>query len=540
MIHRVRLYFHALRYLHPWQVIGRIWAKVKAASGPPKPPPPPAKLVAKLSPRTPFVSHDPWNTRESLQSGTFCFLNESSDLGKPIGWGAPQMPLLWQFNLHYFNYLHLLGTTEREELCREWIRLNPPGSAISWHPYPTSLRIVNWCKSGISAPDVLESLYLQAAFLFRNLETYVRGNHLLENARALVFAGLHFGGQGEAPLWLERGLEIFRRETPEQVLPDGGYFERSPMYHALMLEAYLDVLNVLPEQHLDRTMLAGAASGMSDFLVSATHPDGCIALLNDSGEEIAPRTADLVAYSKQVLARAPEAKHSFPQTGYFIYEDELLYMIWDGGRIAPDYLPAHAHADVFTFELSVSGEKLVVDSGTFQYAAGEMRDYVRSTAAHNTVCVDRTDQAECWGSFRVARRYAPAGVKAERLGSRIRYEGTFSGYAELIGDNIKHTRIVSIDPHLRELTIDDHITGKGEHLVESWLHLVPGASVIIDGEYATLRYKDVCAEIGATGGRLRTESSWYCPRFGVRFQNTALVLGGSNTLPLHLQYRIRY
>jgi uncharacterized heparinase superfamily protein len=34
-----------------------------------------------------------------------------------------------------------------------------------------------------------------------------------------------------------------RSELPEQVLADGGNFERSPMYHAIFLEDVLDLIN---------------------------------------------------------------------------------------------------------------------------------------------------------------------------------------------------------------------------------------------------------------------------------------------------------
>ena len=37
------------------------------------------------------------------------------------------MPLLWRFNLHYFDYLHLLASHEQVALCREWAADNPVG-----------------------------------------------------------------------------------------------------------------------------------------------------------------------------------------------------------------------------------------------------------------------------------------------------------------------------------------------------------------------------------------------------------------------------
>ncbi len=100
----------------------------------------------------------------------------------------------------------------------------------------------------------------------------------MENAKALVFAGRYFEGQGEAPRWLQKGLRIYRTETPFQVLKDGGYFERSPMYHALILEGYLDIINILPKEHSDLPLLIETARRMSDFISSVNHPAGNIAL----------------------------------------------------------------------------------------------------------------------------------------------------------------------------------------------------------------------------------------------------------------------
>src|SRR2546429_6431909 len=45
--------------------------------------------------------------------------------------------------------------------------------------------------------------------------------------------------------WRVKGLALVRRELEEQILPDGGHFERSPMYHAIVLEDVLDLLHLV-------------------------------------------------------------------------------------------------------------------------------------------------------------------------------------------------------------------------------------------------------------------------------------------------------
>jgi uncharacterized heparinase superfamily protein len=301
MFRQAALYYHTVRYLNSGQILGRLRASLKKSLGPGRVASTPAHLRGELNARVAFLHHDPWNSREQLANGNFRFLNHEEHLGWPIEWKVPAQPLLWQFNLHYFNYLHLLDKDQQLEICRSWIRANPLGHEPAWHPYPTSVRLVNWCKANLDSDELSRSIYQQGAYLAANMETYHPGNHLLENARALIFAGRYFNDQGAAPLWLEKGLEIFRRETPVQVLPDGGYFERAPMYHALMLEAYLDIINILDSRHSARPDITDAAVRMSDFLLSVTHPSGKLALFNDSTEEIAPSTCRLLEYGRALI-----------------------------------------------------------------------------------------------------------------------------------------------------------------------------------------------------------------------------------------------
>ena len=74
---------------------------------------------------------------------------------------------------------------------------------------------------------------------------------------------------------------------PRQILNDGVYFERSPMYHSIMLRGFLDILNLLPEDHSYYPILRDYVIKMGEFFLSALHHNGEIALFNDSAVEIA-------------------------------------------------------------------------------------------------------------------------------------------------------------------------------------------------------------------------------------------------------------
>ena len=537
MLRKASLYLRTLPHLRSWQIVGRLVAPARARLT--RAPDIPDRLAGHLAHRVEFLRHDPWNRREDILNGRFCFLNRTADLGRPVDWHPSHLPLLWRFNLHYFQYLHLLSPDEQVALCRSWHDANASPGGVAWHPYPTSHRIVNWCKANMATPALHASLYRQCAHLSRNLETYVYGNHLLENARALVFAGRFFGGVGESSDWLRQGLGILRSEADEQILLDGGHYERSPMYHALMLELYLDVLNILDADDTDVSWIEATVQSMTEALASMTHPDGEIALFNDATFEIAPSSSELQGYAARLGATPPVTRRDLPETGYYVHASDDTYLIVDAGPGGPDHLMAHAHADVFSYELSIGGKRFIVDTGVFDYEAGADRQWARSTTAHNTVAVDGLDQFECWGRFRVARRSPPHSISCRRDGSTTMFEGSFSGYGRRIGDDIVHRRTITVDDVDRIIRVRDAVAGRGRHLVETRIHFHPDARrgggdprEIVIGSHG--------CRLEIIRGDLRWENRPYFPRFGERTERTVAVIGGMDDLPVELEYVIRY
>ena len=442
------------------------------------------------------------------------------------------------FNLHYFAYLHLLKTSEQEKIISDWITNNSVGLEPAWHPYPLSLRIVNWIKSGIENKIIKASLYKQCAYLYRNLEFYHPANHYLENARALIFGGIYFKGDSNADKWYKKGVKIYKENLSEMILDDGCFFELSPMYHLLILEGLLDIINISDTKIDGYNFFKEYAEKMLNFLPTITHPNGELVLFNDSTIEITPAPIEITEYAARLeIEGKSEAAIGKKESGLFSFNNKDVFIIIDGGRIGPDHIPAHAHADTFTYELSFKGKKFIVDSGVYEYTAGEMRDYSRSTRAHNTVTIDSISQAEMWGGFRVARRYYPENLKYEENDSSFVFEGKFYGYAKLIGDNLIHKRNIEIEKYSLQITITDEITGSGSHLVESFIHLHPDVEINKDEDYLVLARENVALKLSIVNSQFSIESGWYCPEFGKRIQNRVIRIY-SNQIPLKLSYRI--
>jgi len=363
----------------------------------------------------------------------------------------------------YTRHYHGSPTAER---IANWIAENPVGQGAGWEPYPLSLRIVNWIKwlldGGKATAQAAESLAAQADYLSRRVEYHLLGNHVFANAKALVFAGTFFSEDR----WLRKGLRILAREVAEQILADGGHFERSPMYHCLVLEDVLDLTNLgraYPGLLPDWSEPAGRMLGWLRLML---HQDGRISFFNDSTFGVAPEPTELFSYAKR-LGVAP-ATVPLSESGYVRLEGGGTVVLFDAGEIGPDYQPGHAHADTLSFEVSHQGRRLLVNTGISTYEAGTERQRQRGTAAHNTVRVDGIDQSELWKSFRVGRRARPLDLKTD---GRTWVEAAHDGYCRL-KEPVIHRRRLELKTD--RLVIIDRLEGEGRHLVECYYHLHPG------------------------------------------------------------------
>jgi uncharacterized heparinase superfamily protein len=337
--------FHTLRRLRArqlaWQLRSRLGAAFErpAARAQRPVPPDPGR---RWRPRCDFPPPGPQRHRpEELRAGAFTFLNRSERLGWPPRWTNPELPRLWEYNLHYFEYLWALPYEDARCVVRDWVaRHGLARGRVGWEPYPTSLRLLNWCAYFYGRhrerseadrelrADLWASIQLQADWLAGHPEYHLLGNHLLENGAALAFCGACFGG-AQAQAWLRSGVEILTRELAEQVLPDGGHFERSPMYH-VRVASLLRLLGATGHPELER-LVAEPQQRMLRALEALQHPDGEIALLNDSAFGIADRPD---ALCDSTPAPGPFA---LPDTGYYgARSDEGDYVVCDAAPIGPD------------------------------------------------------------------------------------------------------------------------------------------------------------------------------------------------------------
>jgi uncharacterized heparinase superfamily protein len=477
---------------------------------------------------TPFLDH---SGGTCLADGRLSAVGLTREVGDPPRWDV-DAPLLWLYNLHYFAFLDQLGSSDQVRLILDWIeRYQPSRHRPGWMPHPISLRLRQWTRRLFAAEDwtaprrdrLFASIEAQATCLADTLERHLRGNHLLENALTLKFLAACFRGPA-VERWDRLGDALLDQELDEQFLPDGGHFERTPMYQALLTRGLLDLVNVLPDSDRQRARLLERLPAMLGFLAALRHPDGDIALFNDAAFGIAPEPGTLIDYAARLGLKAPPGgPAAFPQTGYYAWHRGRDALIVDAGPIGPDYLPGHGHGDIFSFELSLDGRRVVVDGGTSTYEAGAERDWARSTRAHNTVEVAGADQCEFFAAFRVGRRGRPRDVTARVGEAGLHLAGWHDGYCRLPGRPTHH-REIELTPE-GALLVWDTVESALPQPAVSRLRFPPGAVVRTDGpRQAWVEVDGLALRVTAFGGEIAVEAGHYAPRFGERLPCSVLAL----------------
>lgn len=544
---RLRLYVHTLRHLR-WEqwayrplrrLQGRLplRLRVNAAAAPERC----AALAAAVAAWGPVDAGAGARRAREVLHGEFCFLNHAEELPR-IDWGRRYVGHLWSYNLHYFDYAVELAWAWRTtgdgrfrdrfaELAEGWVAGNPAGRGDGWEPYAVSLRVVNWVYALLLFGDALDattrdrigtSVAQQAEFLSRRLEKHILGNHLQKNLKALVVAGLFCDGPS-AGRWRRVGEGLLWREIFEQVLPDGGHYERSPMYHAIALADFLEVLSLLdaagrpvPEETRQRVR------AMVDAFGILSRPDGTLHLFNDAAEGIAPGRAWLDALAASVLGAGvptPDGVVALPETGYYGVVDAAGgdRLLVDCGEPGPTYQPGHAHCDLLSFELDIDGIPLLVDAGVSGYDGDPFREYVRSTRAHNTVMVAGREQSEMWGTFRVARRARPLGARAGRDAEGFVFSGACSPFWSRA---VVHAR--AIRGGAGRWIVTDELAGADGAPVCSFLHLHPRWEAVVeenrvlasDGTRRVVIEPFGVDRVLLVRGSRDPVQGWHCPEFG--------------------------
>ena len=490
MFKKIGLYYRTVKYLKPIQIRYRLWYILRNKF---------RQLTGYSYPLSIPKEGYPLNLLDGCMSSvscqpsskTFTFLNQSHTFEGGIDWNFSKYGKLWAYNLNYFEYLQQEDMTQEQglELIREFIG-NIENNNEGLEPYPISLRSINWIKflgkHEIRDDEIDASLYAQYQILFDNLEYHLLGNHLLENGCSLLFGAYYF--QDEE--LYNKAKEMLKEQLEEQILSDGGHFERSTMYHCILLERLLDCYNLIVNNRWGsdgelKGILKEKVKLMFGWLEQMTvqgrpttdnrRPPTVsrrLPLLNDGAKGIAPSPDELFEYAERMEVETKLVKLS--KSGYRRFDTNDTTLICDVGAIGPDHQPGHAHSDTFSFVLYLDGKPVIIDPGISTYENNDRRQLERSTAFHNTVLFENKEQSEIWSAFRVGRR-ARVNIQRENETELV---ASHDGYKPW---GVTHKREWEVEKG--QINIKDSLTGKEKASGIFYLHFSPSfsADLLVEG-----------------------------------------------------------
>jgi len=117
--------FHTVKHLKPRQIVGQVRNRVRSRL---------ENHARFLSQPVPEYSGCRWpkdmkvlppgmqaNTASDILAGRLSFLNNTQDIGWMLDWQCVGLPKLWQYNLHYFEWLWALEYEDAKAVMLDWI-----------------------------------------------------------------------------------------------------------------------------------------------------------------------------------------------------------------------------------------------------------------------------------------------------------------------------------------------------------------------------------------------------------------------------------
>jgi len=460
---------------------------------------------------------------DAVLKHSFEFRGHRETLVPLIDWDAcPAGNRSWTWDLNRHTFFLKLGAAfyytgdhryihELAELWQGWIACNPEGSANWSSPFEVAARLQNWMWSYFfllhsreSSCEHLDSfaqaMRTHAEYLRAHLEYHWPNNHLLLEAKALFEFALLFPELDLGTSFAQSSRTVLEQEIGRQVLPDGAHAELCSMYHKIVAGELRELLCLLKRR--DQSLggdLDLKLSSMVALSEAMTRSDGSMPLLGDSSETdtyirfdtTPPFSRDLTYWLRMSPDVAEEIRNIgtetearlklFPNAGYAFLTSGAgmreIHVTFDFGAFSECIAANHGHCDALSFELYSHGRPLIVDPGVYLPwvdKAGWARHF-RSTAAHNTLQIDRQEQSELSPYCDVHRMARVSALRKIASGAVVAMKAECVPYwaGE---DGICHRRELRLEKGCI-LLVRDQVAGSGVHKLEWRFQFAPDLQV---------------------------------------------------------------
>ena len=400
----------------------------------------------------------------------------------------------------------------------------------------------------------LDSVYKHCHFISRHFSRYSSANnHLLGELLGLFVASGTWPYWKESKSWSETSIKEFEKEALKQTTQDGVNREQAIWYHHEVLDMMILASHIAKtSNNLLSQEFWGTLEKMIDFIAAIMDAKGNVPMIGDSDDarivrwvpeisdnlntsefdrdshrsvyksllatgsvlfnrsDLALKAGCYDEKSRWLLGDSGEEKFEslklekqpnkwpqiFPEGGYYVLGSNLdtpteVRLVVDAAPLGYLSIAAHGHADALAFTLSIGGQEILIDPGTFAYHTQKVwRDYFRGTSAHNTLRVDKTDQSEICGNFMWKNHANARCVSWCSEKSVDRWVGEHDGYQRL-GDPAKLRREIVLQKNNNIIEINDTVIAKMEHEIELFWHFDENCSVSYDGKIITVNKQNV-------------------------------------------------
>jgi hypothetical protein len=433
----------------------------------------------------------------------------------------------WELNrLQFLPHLALIDPNLALNVLKSWLRSNPylhgPAYvasmevALRWISIYRSVCLMDRYMDRQTKKEVTGLAVASGKYILSRLSTHSSaGNHLIVEAVGLFWMGYALGKDALGKRWRQISRKILWQEIPAQISPDGTGKEQSFWYLGFVLDAVFHYLLLEDRTRIPLDFLSRIEKALEFVnlmvLPSGIYPDfgdrddgyvfradgnyseslftGLIELgsvyfdrpewrtFSGKGTErikfwFSENPADLenkrkTLHSRDANKSDPIVK-TYPQGGMTLMKWDRTHMLFRHSPLGLGNTCGHGHADALSLLMTFQEKPVLIDLGSGQYNGNqEIRNFFRSTAAHNTVMLGGKDQAEIIGPFLWKKSYQSELIKIQK-GSGMTAEACHDGYVRAF-DTVHTRKVKWLTPY--ELEIIDSFQGPGGFPLKGMFHL---------------------------------------------------------------------
>ena len=394
----------------------------------------------------------------------------------------------WELNRHYqfagmAKSFYVTGDfsilEELQELFYDWNNKNHFLCGVEWtSAMEIAIRVNSWIytycflnkafekynlENNKILKDISRGIIVMADYIVKHRAKYSSANnHLIVEMYAVGMSGIFF----DYKPWEKLAFNILTEELPRQNYTDGVNKEMSLHYQSFVMEAYGLLMLEMKHNHIKIPQIwEEYLSHMSEFLCDCCGEYGETVVFGDNDEgkilDLSGEHFDHYRYVLDLMGNVLPKRYSqmenihenlcwileedsrnsvlqkncyyslevkcYKEGGYTLWrsKNNKVLMGIDHADLGFGSLAAHGHADALSFQMYIEGMPVFVDPGTYNYhVPKKMRDDLRATVNHNTVCIDGANQAEILGPFLWGKRYECKEAEIQENEEGVYFEAT--------------------------------------------------------------------------------------------------------------------